>query len=62
MIHDEFWISHLFLFFFVMKFGRVALKLVNNYSQVYINLIIGFIFIKSVNNFIDTNLILSVSS
>ena len=61
VIHDEFWISHLFLFFLVVKFCRVTQKSMDNCSQVCIDLIIGFIFVVSVNNFDYMSFILLVS-
>ena len=61
LIHDEFWIWRLFLFFLVVDFSRVTLKSMNNCSQIYINLIIDFIFIMSVNNIGYTNFIFLVS-
>ena len=35
VLHDEFSILYLFLFFPIMKFGKIALKLLNSYFQVY---------------------------
>ena len=44
-----------------MKFYRVILNSMSNCYQVWIDLVISFIFIISVNNFCYMNLILSVS-
>ena len=46
-IHDEFGVLHLFLFL-LMNFGRVSLNSMRNHSQVYFDLIIGFIFVTYV--------------
>lgn len=53
--------DHVDSFFLVTEFSRVTQKLMSNCSRVYIDLIIGFS-ICSVNNFGNTDLILSLSS
>ena len=40
-----------------MKFGRVTFKSMSGCSQVYMDLVIGFIFAVSVNNFVYTNFV-----
>ena len=50
--------SHLFLFFPIVKFVEITPKSLSSYFQVLtIDLIIGFIFIASVNSFSNRNLI-----
>ena len=40
-----------------MKFGRVTSKSISDCSQVYTDLVIGFIFAVSVNNFVYTDFV-----
>lgn len=55
VIHWQLWISC--LFFLTMKFGRVTFKSISGCSKVYMDLVIGFIFAASVNNFVFTDFV-----